>query len=446
MSNFVVSAEKMAGYFEDMKRNTIKEKVQKFSSPLIMNDEYEIHTFSNGIRLAHKQVPFTQIAHCGIMMDIGSRDESPTQQGLVHFWEHMAFKGTEKRRAHHIINSLEKVGGELNAYTTKEKICFHASVLEEHLPKAMDLLTDIAFHSVFPEKQIERERNVILEEMSMYYDSPEDAIQDDFDTLLFPDHALGYNILGTVDTVKSFSKEDLEQFINEHLDTTRIIISSVSKHPFSKVLKMVSKFVEDIPYKVSQKKRVAPTNYTPRTENYKRGMTQAQCAIGRPSYSLTDERRLPFFVLLNLLGGPGMNSRFNMALREKHGFVYSIDASYTPFLDTGYFGIYFGTEPRHLDKSIHLIKKELTKLKETPLTTLQLHNTQVQIMGQLAMAEESNSSYMLMMAKSLLDNGRVDSLVEIFDEIKGLTSAELQDLANEMFDDNQFSYLTFNPE
>ena len=206
-----------------MNENTTRQRLAPAPALAKVDEEYQLHTLPNGIRIAHKQVAHTQIAHCGIMLDIGSRDESPEQQGLAHFWEHMAFKGTEKRRSHHIINRLEIVGGELNAYTTKEKICFHASVLNEHFDKALELLADITFHSIFPEKQIERERNVILEEMSMYYDSPEDAIQDDFDTLLFPGHSLGYNILGTQETVKGFSSDDLRAFILENLDTEHIL-------------------------------------------------------------------------------------------------------------------------------------------------------------------------------------------------------------------------------
>ena len=408
--------------------------------------EYQLHTLANGIRVAHKQVMHTQIAHCGIMFDIGSRDESAAQQGLAHFWEHMAFKGTEKRRSHHIINRLETVGGELNAYTTKEKVCFHASVLNAHFGKALELLADISFHSIFPEKQLERERNVILEEMSMYYDSPEDAIQDDFDALLFPGHALGYNILGTQDTVKSFTSDDLRAFVLENLDTERVIVSSVSRLPFGKVVRLAEKYLGKVPRQKSTRQRQPPGGYQPVQQEVRRSLTQAQCAMGRPAYPLSDDRKLPFFALVNLLGGPGMNSRFNMALRERYGFVYSIDASYMAYLDAGYLGIYFGTEPRQLERSIRLIHKELKRLREQPLTPTQLHQAKVQLMGQLAMSEESNNSFMLMMAKSLLDIGRVDTLPHIFTEIQNLTAPQLQEMAQEMFDERTFSYLTFLPE
>ncbi len=380
------------------------------------------------------------------MLDIGSRDELPHQQGLAHFWEHMAFKGTKKRKSYHIINRLETVGGELNAYTTKEKVCFHASLLGIHFEKAVELLTDIAFHSVFPEKQLEKERSVILEEMAMYYDSPEDALQDDFDQVVFQEHPLGGNILGTPETVRSFTRDQLQSFIQDNMDTSRIIFSSVSNWPFSKVKRIAEKHLRDIPVQRSERQRVAPTVYVPQSVTMDRPITQAQCAIGRPSYALTDSRRLPFFMLTNLLGGPGMNSRLNMNLREKYGLVYSVEASYTPFLDTGFLGIYFGTDQKHLDRSRTLILKELKTLREKSLTNLQLHNTKEQLMGQLAMSEEGNQSFMLMMAKSLLDTGKVDSLDEIFGEIRAVTAPQLQDLANEMFDEGQLSYLTFLPE
>ncbi|MCY7356321.1 MAG: insulinase family protein [Rudanella sp.] len=409
-------------------------------------EDYELHTLPNGIRIVHKQILHTQIAHCGIMLDIGSRDESPDQLGLAHFWEHMAFKGTEKRRSHHIINRLENVGGELNAYTTKEKVCFHASVLGLHFEKATELLADIAFHSVFPEKQIERERGVILEEMAMYYDSPEDALQDDFDQLVFQNHALGSNILGTPETVNSFTREYLQQFIADHLDTGRIVFASVSNDPFPKVVRMVSKYLADIPQQTTTRQRKAPTVYVPQRQMVERPITQAQCALGRPAFSLTDPRRLPFFMLVNLLGGQGMNSRLNMNLREKFGLVYSIDAGYTPYLDTGFLGIYFGTDPKKVNRAQALILKEMQLLRDKSLTAMQLHQTKEQLMGQLAMAEESNQSFMLMMAKSILDINRVESLPDIFGEIRAVTAEQLQGLAQEMFDPGQMSYLTFMPE
>jgi predicted Zn-dependent peptidase len=380
------------------------------------------------------------------MLDMGSRDEKPNQVGLAHFWEHMAFKGTKKRKSYHIINRLESVGGELNAYTTKEKICFYASVLDNHFEKSVELLADITFHSIFPENQIEKERGVILEEMSMYQDSPEDAIQDDFDSIVFANHQLGANILGTQDSVKSFTRKSLQQFINDNMDTDKIVFSIVGNISFKKAIHTAEKYLKDIPRRKTEIKRTPPQSYLPQRVSITKTITQAHCAIGRPSYSLTDERRLPFFMLVNLFGGPGMNSRLNMTLREKYGLVYSIDANYSPFIDTGFLGIYFATDKGNLDKALALIVKEMQLLKDKPLGKLQLHTAKEQLMGQLAMAEESNQSYMLMMAKSILDVGRVESLESIFSEIKKIEADQLQTITREMFDEHQLSYLTFLPE
>ncbi len=408
--------------------------------------EYEIYTLANGIRLIHKQVSHTKIAHCGFMLDIGSRDESTTNQGIAHFWEHMAFKGTSKRKAYHILNRIDSVGGELNAYTTKEKIAFYASVLDVHFEKAFELLSDITFDSVFPEKQIDRERNVILEEMAMYYDAPEDAIQDEFDTIVYGDHPLGMNILGTADSVRSFKRDDFKQFIRRHLNTERLVFCSVGNVSFKKVVRLAEKYLDHVPGLTTPVKRQMFNGYIPRQSEVKRSLTQSHCAIGRDAYSLTDDKRIPFFMLSNLLGGPGMNTRLNLALREKHGFVYSIDASYHAYTDTGLFAIFFGTEHKQLKQSIHLVKKELQLLREKRLGTGQLHTLKEQIMGQLAMAEENNASLMLMMGKSLLDLDKIDSLEAIFDQIRQTTAAELQEIANEMFQEDDLSLLTYTPD
>ena len=407
--------------------------------------EYQLHTFPNGIRLVHKQVIHTKLAHCGFMLDVGSRDEKPEQAGMTHFWEHMAFKGTSKRKAFHIINSLESVGGELNAYTTKEKICFHASLLVNFFDKAVDILTDITFNSIFPEKEIEKERGVILEEMSMYLDTPEDAINDEFDEVVFKNHALGYNILGTEESVKSFQKSDFEIFIKENLDTSRIIFSSVSNLPFDKVVKTVERFVKDIPAISCTRDRAKFTVYTPEKVVKTKSINQAHCVFGKPSYSIESDNRLPFFMLNNILGGPGLNSRLNLVLREKYGYVYGVDSSFTSYLETGLFNIYFGTEKKHLQRCIDLVNKEMKRLKDIPLGTTQLHVAKAQLMGQLAMSEESNSNFMLMMAKSILDLGKVDTLNTIFELIKVVSAKDLQDLANEMYDFDDFSYLIYKP-
>lgn len=408
--------------------------------------EYNTFVLPNGIKVIHQQIAHTKVAHCGFILDIGSRDEKPEQQGIAHFWEHMAFKGTKKRRAFHILNRLDSVGGELNAYTTKEKICFYASVLEPYFGNAIELLYDITFQSVFPEKQIERERNVILEEMAMYYDTPEDAIQDDFDDLIFTGHPLGRNILGTTESIRRFQRQDFTRFISENLDTENLVFSSVGPMPMKKVVRLAEKYFSQIPVFKASRKREPFSGYHPQTEVSYRNLTQSQCAIGRPAYNIKDKERLPFFALVNILGGPGMNSRLNLALREKYGYVYSVEASYTPYIDTGMFGIYFGTEPSRIEKGINIVMKELKKLREVPLGTIQLHNAKEQLIGQLAMAEENYTNLMLMLGKSLLDLQKVEEIEEVYKKINNITAAELQDIANEMFDEKSLSMLTFLPK
>ena len=409
-------------------------------------EDYNILTLPNGIRIIHKQDFHTKIAHCGFILDIGSRDEKPHQQGIAHFWEHMAFKGTRKRKSFHILNRLEAVGGELNAYTTKEKICFHASFLDNHYEMAMELLTDITFDSVFPEKQIERERSVILEEMAMYYDSPEDNIQDEFDTVIFEDHTLGNNILGTQESVKSFQREDFKTFIAENLNTSKVIFASVGNLPFAKVKALAEKYLSDIPACHATPYRKPFEHYIPKKITQHRSLTQAQCAIGQTAYHLTHENRIPFAMLMNILGGPGMNSRLNLALREKHGLVYAVEASYTPYVDTGYMAIFFGTDPKQLAKSKTLVYKELKNLRTTKLGTHQLHSAKEQLMGQLAMAEESNLNFMLMLGKSILDTDKVEPLNEIFEGIRQVSASQLLGIAEEAFGEADMSELVYLPE
>ncbi len=404
---------------------------------------FEITGLSNGIRVVQKQIKATRIVHCGFILDIGSRDEAADEQGLAHFWEHMAFKGTRKRKAFHIVNRLESVGGELNAYTTKEKICFYASVLDKHFEKAIELLTDITFESIFPESQIEREKKVILEEMAMYLDSPEDAIQDEFDSLIFKDHPLGNNILGTQESVRSFTHDDFKHFIRNNLNTERLVFSVVGPVPKAKVVSLAKKYLENKPKWVTANNRKPFLKYRPGQKFAKKNLIQAHCAVGSTAYSIKSDNRTPFFLIMNLLGGPGMNSRLNLALREKHGFVYSVDAAYHAYSDTGMFAIYFATDPAQLDKSCQIVLKELQKLKKVSMGSLQLHRAKEQLMGQLAMAEENYTSLMLAMGKSILDLDYIESLQHLFDQIKKVTSITIMEISEEIFKEDRLSVLKY---
>ncbi len=408
--------------------------------------EYTIHTLSNGIRVVLNRVTTTKIVHCGIMLDIGSRDETHANQGIAHFWEHMAFKGTRKRKSFHILNRLESLGGELNAFTDKEKILFYSSLRDINFERAVELLADITFHSVFPASQIDRERNVILEEMAMYHDDPEGSLQDEFDRLIFGSHPLGMNILGTEKTVRDFRRADFLDFVRNHLDTRRMVFSVVGNITMEEVIRLTEKYMGAIPRLVSHRSRKPFKSYQPNEKSLSRTVKQSRCALGRTAFTIKDPRRSTFYLLTNILGGGGLNSRLNLSLREKYGFVYSIGAHFVPFTDTGLFVISFGTEPSQLTRSIGLVKEELRKLREEKLGVRQLSSAKEQIMGQVAMAEESNISFMMMMGRSLLDINRIPPVEEIFEKIKDTTADQLRDMAAEVFDESQLSCLRMEPK
>ncbi|MDE0561762.1 pitrilysin family protein [Algoriphagus sp. NF] len=406
---------------------------------------HQIKELANGIRIVHQEVSHTRLVHCGFVLNIGSRDETKEQEGLAHFWEHMAFKGTKRRKTFHILNRLESLGGELNAYTTKEKICFYASVLKDHYSKAAELLFDITFNSTFPTKEIEKERQVILEEMAMYRDSPDDSIQDELDALVFDNHALGRNILGREETVGHFTQQDFFEFIGSRLDTSQLVFSIVGNISFAKALKIIEGPLSEIPAKRTLYLRSPFKGYLPKLERLNRDITQSLCGIGRPAYSQHDPRRYKLYLLNNILGGPSMNSRLNMALREKHGLVYSIESTFQPFSDVGFFGIFFGTEEKTLPKAKKLVQKELKRLREKKLGSLQLHMAKEQAIGQMAMAEENYAALMLVFGKSLIDHGKIDPLDKIFEQIKQTTAEDLLEIANEILDPVQLTSLTYLP-
>jgi predicted Zn-dependent peptidase len=409
-------------------------------------EDITIFTLENGIRVVHKQVTNTKILHCGIILDIGSRDENPQQYGIAHFWEHMAFKGTSRRKAYHIINSLDSVGGELNAYTTKEKICFYASVLDSFDDKAVELLADITFNATFPEKQLEKERQVILEEMAMYQDTPEDSIQDEFDEIVFEGHSMAHNILGTSENVKSFTKKDFTGFIKNNIDTGRIVVTFVSNLPLKRIKKLANKHFTSVVNQKSDKKRIPLTSYKAEHVTKDREILQAHFALGKPAFSINNEKRIPFAMLVNLLGGPGMNSRLNLALRERLGYVYGIDAQYHAYTNTGLLSFLFATEKKNLKRSINVVHREIKKLKDTQLGKVQLHSLKEQMMGHLAMSAENNVGMMLSYGKSLLDLGRINSIDTVFKKIQDVTAQELIELANQELDVDAMSTLTYLPK
>ena len=410
------------------------------------NADYQEFTFPNGLRMVHRQVSNTRIAHCGFVLDTGSRDEKPGQEGIAHFWEHMAFKGTNRRKSFHILNGLEILGGEINAYTTKEKIAFHASVLATHFSKAVDILSDITFNSIFPEKEIEKEKNVILEEMSMYLDTPDDAIQDEFDALMFPGHPLGNNILGTETSVPSFNREDFLKFYRDNVSSDRLVFSCVVPFDLKTAIKRAGPFLSAMPTLKVKKIRLAPEPLKAQEVVCRKPIQQAHLMMGCRAYSMGSQNRLPFFLLNNILGGPALTSRLNMSIRERYGLVYSVESGYSAFLDTGVFSVYLGTEPKNLSKAIGLVEKEIRHLINEPLSPTRLRQAREQLKAQLAMAEEGNQMFMLMLGKCMLDQGRVESLAEIFTAIDQIDAGLLKEIARESWDHDNWVRLSYVPE
>jgi predicted Zn-dependent peptidase len=405
--------------------------------------EFDIHTLDNGITLIHQHNSSSEIAHCGLIVHAGSRDESIKQQGLAHFIEHVLFKGTKKRKSFHILNRLEIIGGELNAYTTKEETAIYASVMYPYYERSLELLGDIVFNATFPEKELEKEKEVILDEINSYRDNPVEQIHDDFEEFIFPNHPLGHPILGTLESVKSFTKRDIQQFIKQSYASNRIVFSSIGNIPFSKVLKLASKYLEPIPKNISNFKRLHFKGYHPSFNRFKKETFQSHCVLGNIGYENKNKKKTGLVLLNNLLGGPGMNSRLNLGIREKYGFTYNLESNYSSYEDTGLFTVYLGTDNNYLERTIDLVHKELKKLRDVKLGTLQLKNAKQQLIGQIAMGQEHKVNLMLGFGKSMLTYGKIDSLQKTYKKIEMTTAENLLEIANEVFCKDQLSTMIF---
>jgi predicted Zn-dependent peptidase len=403
---------------------------------------YLRHTLPNGIRIIHKPVN-QQVAHCAIMVNTGSRDEKPEEQGLAHFIEHTIFKGTHRRKSFHILSRMENVGGEINAYTTKEEICIYASFLPQYYDRALELFSDISLRSSFPKKELEKEKEVVIDEINSYRDNPSEEIFDEIEELVFENHPLGKNILGTEELVKNFNKENILNFAKNNIHTDEAVICSVGNFDFKKLVQLCEKYFGNIPERLRTKSRQKFDNYQPKEKYENKGQYQAHCVIANEAYSIEDKRRTALVLLNNVLGGPGLNTRLNMGIREKYGFCYNIESSYSPFSDTGIFSIYLGTDFSYLNRTIQLTHKELKKLREKPLGSLQLQRAKQQLIGQIAIGQESNVNELLGMARSILSYDKVESVEDIYKEINNTNAKELQDIANEIFEKDKLSMLVY---
>ena len=404
--------------------------------------EFNIFSLRNGIKVIHHGNN-SKVSHLGLLANVGSRDEDDNEHGLAHYLEHCFFKGTKKRKPFHILNRLEVVGGEINAYTTKEETCIYGSFLNEHLDRATELISDIICNSTFPEKEIIKEKEIIIDEIYSYQDSPIDQIYDDFEQQIFNNHTIGRPILGTEKSVKKLTQQQLLNFVKKYYHPENIVISCVSNVNSKKLNELLEKYFGAINTGSSAIKRQSFSSYQPQKQSHKKDLFQNHCMIGNIAYPIKNTKRRGLVLLNNILGGPTMNSRLSMSLREKHGYTYNIESNYTPYSDTGIFSIYLGTETKWLDKSIKLAYKELKLLRENKLGTTQLANAKKQLIGQIALGQENRSNLMLSIGKSLMNFKSIDSLETITKKINEITAEQLLEIANEVFDEKQISMLTF---
>lgn len=383
------------------------------------------------------------VAHFGLLVNTGSRDETENEHGMAHFIEHVIFKGTKKRRAYHILSRLDDVGGDLNAYTTKEETAFYASFLAGHYERTIELIGDIVFNSVFPEGELEKEREVIIDEINSYKDSPSELIFDDFEELIYADHPIGRNILGTPETINSFGKKEINKFLKNNYHTDQMVLCSVGKIKFDKLISLAERYFGDVPENTRSNKRKPFKSYRA-VESIKNMDThQIHCILGNVAYNARNKKRLSLVLLNNLLGGQGLNSRLNLSLREKYGYAYNVESTFTPYFDTGVLSIYFGTEKDKFDKSLKLVHKELNKLCTQKLGTLQLKKAKDQMIGQIAISTDNKENLLFTLGKSFLLFNKFEDLAEVNKRIYDISASQLLEVANETLDPQQLSLLTY---
>lgn len=404
--------------------------------------QYNIHTLSNGLRIIHEPSS-SKVAYCGFAVDAGTRDEAENEQGMAHFVEHLIFKGTRKRKAWHILNRMENVGGDLNAYTNKEETVIYSAFLIEHFGRALELLADIVFHSTFPQNEIEKETEVIIDEIQSYEDTPSELIFDDFEDMIFRNHPLGRNILGRPDLLKKFRSEDAMAFTSRFYQPSNMVFFVLGDFNFQKIVRQVEKLLVDLPLVTVENQRTIPPLYVPEQLVVHKETHQAHVMIGSRGYNAYDDKRTALYLLNNILGGPGMNSRLNVSLRERRGLVYTVESNLTSYTDTGAFCIYFGTDPEDVDTCLKLTYKELKRMRDVKMTSSQLMAAKKQLIGQIGVASDNNENNALGMAKTFLHYNKYESSESVFRRIEALTAEGLLEVANEMFAEEYLSTLIY---
>ena len=446
--------------------------------------KYNTHTLDNGLRIIHLPSD-SKVVYCGYQINAGTRNEEPGEEGLAHFCEHVTFKGTERRKAWHILNCLESVGGDLNAYTNKEGTVYYSAILKEHIARAVDLLSDIVFHSVYPQAEIDKEVEVICDEIESYNDSPAELIYDEFENILFKGSPLGHNILGTAEQVRSFTTEDALRFTRKLYRPDNAIFFAYGDIDFKKLVKLVGRaladddsgklaeedchadFADDADFSgdtgfagdensitteksVSSVKSVGPKNYPSVGEEIagqtivmQKNTHQAHVMIGTRAYDVNDDRRMPLYLLNNILGGPGMNAKLNLALREHNGLVYTVESTMMAYGDTGTWSIYFGCDEHDIKRCLRLVRKELDRMMEKPLSDSQLKAAKKQIKGQIGVACDNRENFALDFGKSFLHYGWEKNVDCLYEQVEAITSQQIQDVARELFDKNRLITLIF---
>ena len=447
--------------------------------------KYNTYTLDNGLRIIHLPSD-SQVVYCGYQINAGTRNEEPGEEGLAHFCEHVTFKGTERRKAWHILNCLESVGGDLNAYTNKEGTVYYSAILKEHIARAVDLLSDIVFHSVYPQAEIDKEVEVICDEIESYNDSPAELIYDEFENILFKGSPLGHNILGTAEQVRAFKTEDALRFTRKLYRPDNAIFFAYGDIDFKKLVKLIGRALaddesgklaeENLPQisqitqisgdensiatekSVSSVESVGPKNYQsvgpekyPSVGNEIAGQTivmqknthQAHVMIGTRAYDVNDDRRMPLYLLNNMLGGPGMNAKLNLALREHNGLVYTVESTMVAYGDTGTWSIYFGCDEHDVKRCLRLVRKELDKFMQKPLSDAQLKAAKKQIKGQIGVACDNRENFALDFGKSFLHYGWEKNVDRLYEQVDEITAAQIQAVAQELFDKDRLTTLIF---
>ena len=439
--------------------------------------KYNTYTLDNGLRIIHLPSD-SKVVYCGYQINAGTRNEEPGEEGLAHFCEHVTFKGTERRKAWHILNCLESVGGDLNAYTNKEGTVYYSAILKEHIARAVDLLTDIVFHSVYPQAEIDKEVEVICDEIESYNDSPAELIYDEFENIIFKGSPLGHNILGTAEQVRAFTTEDALRFTRKLYRPDNAIFFAYGDIDFKKLVKLIGRALADdesgklaeekLPQisqitqisgdensiaaekSVSSVESVGPKNYSSvgneiagQTIVMQKNTHQAHVMIGTRAYDVNDDRRMPLYLLNNMLGGPGMNAKLNLALREHNGLVYTVESTMVAYGDTGVWSIYFGCDEHDVKRCLRLVRKELDKFMQKPLSEAQLKAAKKQIKGQIGVACDNRENFALDFGKSFLHYGWEKNVDRLYEQVDEITAEQIQAVARELFDKDRLTTLIF---